>query len=98
MRTRFLPLEDNRTFIEAVGGIGTAPELTLIDYYSLSGAFSHMNTFVGLGGQYLVNSHIALGVMGTWHTLYDQRILIDNTVKTQFRNLYNIYVQAILSF
>ena len=98
LRTRFLPLEDNRTFIEAVGGIGTAPELTLIDYYSLSGAFSHMNTFVGLGGQYLVNSHIALGVMGTWHTLYDQRILIDNTVKTQFRNLYNIYVQAILSF
>ena len=98
LRTRYLPLEDNRTFIEAMGGIGTAPELTLIDYYSLSGAFSHLNTFVGLGGQYLVNSHIALGVMGTWHTLYDQRVLIDNTVRTQFRNLYNIYVQAVLSF
>ena len=98
LRSRYMPLEDSRTFIEAVGGVGTAPELTLIDYYSLSGAFSHLNTFVGLGGQYLVNSHIALGLMGTWHTLYDQKTMIDKSIKTQFRNLYNIYVQAILSF
>lgn len=97
-KTRYNPLTDGRTFIEAMAGAGTAPELTLIDYYSLPGAFSHLNTFVGLGGQHLLNSHIALGLSGTWHTLYDQRRLSDNTVKTQFRNLYNIYVQAVLFF
>ena len=98
LKSRYMPLADNRTTIEAMAGIGTAPELTLIDYYALSGAFSHLNTFVGLGGQYLVNSHIVLGLMGTWHTLYDQKRVSENFVKTQFRNLYNIHVQAILSF
>lgn len=98
LKSRYMPLGDNRTQIEAMAGVGTAPELTLIDYYALSGAFSHLNTFVGLGGQYLLNSHIALGLMGTWHTLYDQKRLPGNNIKTQFRNLYNVYVQAILSF
>ena len=97
-KARYMPLEDKRTSITAAAGFGTAPELNIIDLYSVSSSFSHMNTFASLGGQYLLTPNLTLGVLGVWNTLYDQKMAPDGTIATQYRNLYNAYVQLYISF
>lgn len=97
-KAKYAPLDDGRTSITAAAGFGTAPELNIIDLYSISSSFSHMNTYVSLGGQYLITPHLSLGLLGIWNTLYDQKQLGDGGVATQYRNLYNGYVQIFISF
>lgn len=97
-KAKYAPLTDGRTSITAAAGLGTAPELNIIDLYSVSGSFSHMNTFVSLGGQYLLTPNLSLGLLGIWNTLYDQKLMDDNTIATQYRNLYNAYIQVFISF
>lgn len=97
-KARYMPLEDKRTSITAAAGFGTAPELNIIDLYSVSSSFSHMNTFASLGGQYLLTPNLTLGVLGVWNTLYDQKMAPNGTIATQYRNLYNAYVQLYISF
>ena len=97
-KAKYTPLLDGRTSVIASAGLGTAPELNIIDLYSLSGSFSHMNTFVSLGGQYLVTPYMSLGLLGVWNTLYDQKMMGDGEIVTQYRNLYNAYVQVFISF
>ena len=97
-KARYMPLEDKRTSITAAAGFGTAPELNIIDLYSLSSSFSHMNTFVSLGGHYLLTPNLTLGILGVWNTLYDQKMATDGSIATQYRNLYNAYVQLYISF
>ena len=97
-KARYTPLADARTSITAAAGIGTAPELNIIDLYSLSGSFSHMNTFASLGGQYLITPNLSIGLLGVWNTIYDQKLAADGTVATQYRNLYNTHVQIFISF
>lgn len=97
-KAKYMPLDDNRTSITAAAGFGTAPELNIIDLYSLSSSFSHMNTFASLGGQYLLTPNLSLGLLGVWNTLYDQKQAADGSIATQYRNLYNAYVQVYISF
>ena len=97
-KAKYVPLLDGRTSVTAAAGFGTAPELNIIDLYSISGSFSHMNTFVSLGGQYLITSHLSLGLLGVWNTLYDQKLMPEGEIATQYRNLYNAYVQLFISF
>ena len=97
-KARYTPLADARTSITAAAGVGTAPELNIIDLYSLSGSFSHMNTFASLGGQYLITPNLSIGLLGVWNTIYDQKITADGSVATQYRNLYNTHVQIFISF
>ncbi len=97
-KIKYSPFEDGRTSVVASAGCGTAPELNIIDLYSISSSFSHMNTHVSLGGQYMLTSHLSLGVLGVWNTLYDQKQMEDGTLVTQYRNLYNGYVQIFISF
>lgn len=97
-KAKYSPLEDGRTSVTAAAGFGTAPELNIIDLYSISSSFSHMNTYVSLGGQYLLTPNLSLGLLGIWNTLYDQKHLGDGKVATQYRNLYNGYVQIFISF
>ena len=97
-KAKYTPLLDGRTSVTAGAGFGTAPELNIIDLYSISGSFSHMNTFVSLGGQYLITPHLSLGLLGIWNTLYDQKMMADGEIATQYRNLYNAYVQLFISF
>ena len=47
-RFRFYPVEGGRSYIEAQGGAGTAPELTFLNYYYSSGIYSRLNSFVSL--------------------------------------------------
>ena len=97
-KAKYAPIDDGRTSVTAAAGVGTAPELNIIDLYSISSSFSHMNTYVSLGGQYLITPNLSLGLLGIWNTLYDQKHLGDGTVATQYRNLYNGYVQIFISF
>jgi YaiO family outer membrane protein len=97
-KVRYTPLSDGRTSITAAAGVGTAPELNIIDLYSLQGSFSHMNSFASLGGQYLITPNLSIGLLGVWNTIYDQKLAPDGSVATQYRNLYNTHVQIYISF
>lgn len=68
---KYFPADDGKTNIMATASMGSAPETAVLDY-ALPGSFSHTNTMVGLGGQYLITPNITIGVMGTWNTYYNQ--------------------------
>lgn len=100
-QAKFFLNDDGRTNIQAMAGIGTFPEISVVDY-SLIRNFSHTNTMVGLGGQWLVNKYLTLGILGTWYTYYNYRYSYDNNFNlistTQYRNLYNVYFQLNINF
>lgn len=102
---KYFPLNDSRTHIMTTASIGSAPETAVLDN-ALPGSFSHINTTVGLGGQYMLTPNISVGLMGTWNTYYNQtntrtggsrESYVDNIV-TRYKNLYNIYAQVYISF
>ena len=101
---KYFPADDGRTNIMATASIGSAPETAVLDY-ALPGSFSHTNTMVGLGGQYMLTPHITLGLMGTWNTFYSQTNTKTGNINTPkvnivtlYKNLYNIYAQVYISF
>ena len=102
---KYFPASDGKTNINAMASIGSAPETAVLDY-ALPGSFSHTNTMVGLGGQYMVSPNITIGLMGTWNTYYNQTNTVRGTdpihrietVSTRYKNLYNIYAQIYISF
>ncbi|MDO4929593.1 MAG: hypothetical protein Q4E59_00510 [Bacteroidales bacterium] len=103
-QAKYFPLNDGRTNVTALAGVGTAPEATLIDN-ALPGTFDKLNAVVGLGGQYMFNKHISLGVMGTWHTFYHQSNTRSGTdtdysdyLVTRYKNLFNVDAQLYISF
>jgi hypothetical protein len=102
---KYFPASDTKTNINAMASIGSAPETAVLDY-ALPGSFSHTNTMVGLGGQYMVSPNITIGLMGTWNTYYNQTNTVRGTspsnqiesISTRYKNLYNIYAQVYISF
>ena len=101
---KYFPLDDGRTSLTVLGGLGTAPEANLIDN-AMPGSFDKLNTTVGLGGMYMLNKHITMGLMGTWYTYYSQlnrRIgdmaTFEDVIDTRYKNLYNIYFQLYVHF
>lgn len=101
---KFFPLNDGRTSITVLGGLGTAPEASMIDN-AMPNSFDHLNTTVGLGGTYMLNKHISIGIMGTWNTYYNQMNQrtgdfsnFTEYLETKYRNLYNIYGQVYIYF
>lgn len=102
---KYFPANDGKTNINAMASIGSAPETAVLDY-ALPGSFSHTNTMVGLGGQYMISPNITIGLMGTWNTYYNQTNTVRGItpldriefISTRYKNLYNIYVQIYISF
>ena len=101
---KYFPLEDGRTSITVTGSVGSAPEANLIDN-AMPGTFDKLNSMVGLGGIYMINKHLSVGLMGTWQTFYsqvNQRAggMFDYTewLDTRYRNLYNVHVQLYVHF
>ena len=102
---KYYPREDGRTNITVVGSVGTAPEANMIDN-AMPGTFDKLNTMVGLGGTYMVNKRLSLGLMGTWHTFYSQlntRTVLDgggylDGITTKYRNLFNVHFQLYVHF
>jgi len=91
-RFRFYPVEGGRTYIEAQGGAGTAPELTFLNYYYSSGIYDRLNSFVSLTAQWAVTYNLALSVSGTWNTVYDQRTAVT------YRNMLMAHVSVAIYF
>lgn len=104
LQTRYFPIDDKRTSITAMAGIGSAPETSIIDF-AMPSSFSYTNTMVSLGGQFLINPNISIGITGTWYTYYNQNIrrmgrgnkYVDE-VLLRYKNLYNIYAQIYIFF
>lgn len=101
---KYFPLSDRRTSVFATASAGTAPEANMIDN-AMPGSFSKLNSSVGLGGTYMVNKNITLGVLGTWLTFYNQnnsrlgsQSSFTDSVTFNYRNLYNISAQLYISF
>ncbi len=62
------PIEGSRTHIYATGSVGNAPDVSLIDNL-MPVKFNQLNTMLGLGGLYTVNSMIDLGLSGQWYLM-----------------------------
>ena len=101
---KYYPLGEHITSVVVQGGIGTAPESSILNY-GLPGSFDRLNTMVGLGLNYLLTPNLSGLVMGTWHTFYNQtnkkegnnqEYREDTTMR--YKNLFNIYVQLNFSF
>lgn len=97
VQMRYYFVDDRCSYVVGMAGIGSAPELTVLDR-ALPGAFSHANTMVGLGGKYLLLPNFSVGLLGTWYTYYTEKRTGYDTVLTRYKNLYNIYVQLYISF
>lgn len=103
-KIQFFPFEGVNSHIFATGGVGTAPESSIIDR-SLPAAFDHLNTFVGFGGYYTVNQHLGFSVSGTWYTMYTQSEELltgvyenDPLVATSYNNIFYVNASALISF
>lgn len=103
-QVKFFPGNDGRSNIYFTGSIGSAPEAGLIEY-AMPGTFNKLNTMVGLGGSYMINKNISVGLLGTWNTFYNQVNareggLTDfrDYLETSYKNLYNVYLQLQIHF
>lgn len=104
LQARYFPLNDGHTYISLLAAAGSAPEADMIDY-AMPGSFDRLNSMVGMGGMYMFNSHISLGVTGTYHNFYNQtnsrtggESSYLETVSTNYKNLLNLYVHLLFSF
>lgn len=104
VKMKFNPWEGNSSHIFAVGGVGTAPESSLIDR-SLPVAFNKVNTYVGLGGSYFINRYLTLNLAGTWYTMLSQSerltttyIANDPFIREDYRNYFYIHGSVLISF
>lgn len=103
-QAKYYPLNDGKTNIQVVGSIGSAPEETMIDF-AMPGTFNHLNTMVGVGGQYRLMKNVTCGVLGSWYTYYTQNKQCTGTLykKTEYstikyKNLFNIDAQLSITF
>ena len=87
LQSRFYIGNDGKSHISVMTGLGSAPEITILNN-ALPGTFSHLNTMVGMGGRYLLTERLSAGLLGTWYTYYNQ-----TATYTSYKNLYNVYVQ-----
>lgn len=104
VKMQFFPMDGNTSNIFAVGGVGTAPESSLIDR-SMPVGFNKVNTFVGIGGSYFLNRWITLGLSGTWYTMLSQSerltttyIANDPFVKEDYRNYFYAHGSVTIHF
>lgn len=88
-KMQYFPLEKSRTHVFAAVGMGTAPELEIVDN-SLPTGFSRLNSFVSGGGFYSFNSHFGLAANGTWFNLVNTQGYHKNYfyINAQFQILF----------
>lgn len=77
---KYFPASDTKTNINAMASIGSAPETAVLDY-ALPGSFSHTNTMVGLGGQYMVSPNITIGLMALGTPIITKPIRCEGQVR-----------------
>lgn len=62
------PIEGSRTHLFLSGSVGNAPEISLVDNL-MPVKFNQLNTMLGFGGLYVVNSMLDFGMSGQWYTM-----------------------------
>lgn len=104
LKLKFYLQDGSKSNVFAVGGVGTAPESSLIDR-SMPAVFNKLNTFVGLGGSYFVNRSITLNLSGTWYTMLSQSerlattyIANDPYIRQDYRNYFYVHGGITISF
>lgn len=75
-------LSSPKNYVMALAGVGSAPEVELIDYQLYNG-FSVTNTNVGGGFGWMVYKNINTSVLGTWNNY--------KAGDKEYKNLYNLY-------
>ncbi len=89
-------ISSSKHFVLATAGVGTAPDVDLINY-KLYDQFVGINTTVGAGYGRMLSKTVALDLLGTWYNYYQVDGLPGNLSKI-YRNLYTITVNLHVSF
>lgn len=101
LQGRYYPLEVKSTMLMVQAAAGTAPESQVLDL-GLGSNFNHLNTSVGLGGNYLITQNISATLMGTWLIFYSQATVSGELTKanivTTYTNMFNLLLQINLRF
>ena len=92
LRARYYIYEGGKTFIEAQGGAGTAPELTFSDIYYTPSVYNHLNSFVSLAFNWLIVPGLSVDLSISWNTLYY------NKEDVYYRNMLMGHVQFVVYF
>ena len=89
--------DDNTSSVGLTAGFGSFPELSFFEQTALRNV-SHTNAMVGFDAQYMLTSHLYLGLAGTWNTCYDPYRLEDGRLTDSYRNIYTINAQLHVAF
>lgn len=94
LRARYYIYEGGKTFIEAQGGAGTAPELSFSDAFYTPSVYNHLNSYVSLAFNWLIVPGLSMDLSISWNTLYY------NKEKEQvfYKNLLMGHVQFVVYF
>lgn len=65
---KFFPVDGSRTSLFISGSVGNAPEISLVDY-NMPVQFNQLNTMLGIGGLYAINSTIDFSLTGSWYSM-----------------------------
>ena len=82
-RFRFYPYYGGKSFLEFQAGGGTAPELSFLNYYYDPAVYNHLNTFLSLGGHWMLAANLEVSTSLSWSTLYNLA-----SEKVNYRNLF----------
>lgn len=91
-KLRFYPIDGARSYFHVQAGLGSAPEISFLDYYYDTASYNHLNSFLAGGATWAVGYNFNIAASLTWNTLYDQRASI------QYRNLFIANVSLSFSF
>lgn len=89
LKGKFFVKEDAVSAISALVGIGSFPELTFFDQFTMNG-ISNMNAMVGIDGTFLLTKNLILSVTGNWNTFYDPKFDAEGKAYDSYRNIYTV--------
>ncbi|MDR2221136.1 MAG: tetratricopeptide repeat protein [Flavobacteriaceae bacterium] len=82
-------LSSPKNYITALVGVGSSPDVELIDYQLYNG-FSVLNTNVGGGFGWMLYKNISANLLGTWYNY--------KAGDMAYKNLYNLYLTVHVVF
>lgn len=93
LKGQFYYLEDRHSHIDIITGAGNAPELELMNYYSIVPEINRVNSFAGLAATKLITDNLMLGLSANWSTLYYY-----SAKELFYRNLIDLNLSVTLAF
>lgn len=101
VKCQYFPLEGSKNHFFVAGGLGTAPDGTMLDR-AHSVIFKDMNGFVSMGGYILLTGNIGVGLSGTWNTIYVQTERPTTTmipmIMEGYKNYFYLNANVVIKF